>query len=133
MVPPIKFMGVVLDCKQPSKLAEFYADLLGGKATDEMEYFSTVAIPGQSCTISCQLDEDYTPPVWPGSQGEQLQMAHLDFAVEDLEASVSYALSLGATKPSVQYWQPGWGPQWVTLLDPEGHPFCLCDTAAGEG
>jgi uncharacterized glyoxalase superfamily protein PhnB len=127
MIPSIKFMSVVLDCKDPSKLAEFYANLLGGKANDVMEHFSIVTIPDGKYYLSCQLNEDYAPPVWPGSPEEQSQMEHLDFSVEDMEASVQYALSLGATKPSVQYWQPGWGPRWVTLLDPAGHPFCLCD------
>lgn len=127
MNPSIKFMSVVLDCAEPSKLANFYANLLGGEANDVMEHFSIVTIPGEKHYLSCQLDEDYTPPVWPGSREEQAQMEHLDFAVEDMEASVEYALSLGATKASVQYWQPGWGPRWVTLLDPAGHPFCLCD------
>ncbi len=128
MAPSIKFQSVVLDCKEPSKLAQFYADLLGGKATHETDYFfSIVSLPDETTAISCQLDEEYTPPVWPGSREEQAQMAHLDFLVEDMEASVEYALSLGATKASVQYWQPGLGPRWVTMLDPEGHPFCLCD------
>jgi hypothetical protein len=45
--------------------------------------------------IMSQLDEDYTPPVWPGSREEQTKMAHLDFSVEDMEASVQFALSLG--------------------------------------
>lgn len=127
MNPSIKFQSVVLDCTAPSKLAEFYASLLGGKVTNIVEYFSIVSIPGESAYLSFQLDEEYVPPVWPNSKKEQAQMAHLDFSVEDMESSVQYALSLGATKPSVQYWQPGWGPQWVTLLDPAGHPFCLCD------
>jgi len=132
MAPKIKLQGIVLDSKEPLKLAKFYADLLGGKETHEMEYFSTVSIPGENITISCQLDKDYTPPAWPGSREEQTQMEHLDFIVDDMEASVQYVLSLGATKPSVQYWQPEWGPQWVTLLDPEGHPFCLGNKEVGE-
>ncbi len=127
MNPSIKFMSVVLDCKSPPILAKFYANLLGGEANDVMEHFSIVTIPGEKCYLSCQLNEDYIPPVWPDAPGEQAQMEHLDFSVEDMEASVQYALSLGATKPSVQYWQPGWGPEWVTLIDPAGHPFCLCD------
>ena len=127
MVPSIKFMSVVLDCTDPSKLATFYANLLGGKVTEIVDTFSIVSIQNESFYLSCQFDEDYIPPTWPCSRQEQAQMTHLDFSVEDMEASVQYALSLGATKPSVQYWQPGWGPRWVTLLDPSGHPFCLCD------
>ncbi|MDP4090117.1 MAG: VOC family protein [Bacillota bacterium] len=126
MAPTIKLQSVVLDCQQPAKLAKFYCGLLGGKIVYEIEYFVAVSIPGETITISCSLDEDYTPPAWPGSREEQLQMEHLDFSVEDVEAAVQYALSLGATKPPVQYWQPEFGPQWVTLLDPEGHTFCLC-------
>lgn len=126
MAPKIKFQSVVLDCEQPAKLAKFYSDLLGGKIVYEIEYFVAVAIPGETVSISCQLEEDYVPPVWPDSREEQRKMEHLDFSVEDVEASVQFALSLGATKPLAQFWQPGWGPQWVTLLDPAGHPFCLC-------
>jgi catechol 2,3-dioxygenase-like lactoylglutathione lyase family enzyme len=136
MNPSIKLQGVVLDCPEPAKLAKFYMDLLGGKITcyshEETDYFVLVAIPGENITISCQLNEDYVPPVWPGSRQEHQPMEHLDFIVEDMAASVQYALSLGATKPSAQYWQPGWGPQWVTLLDPAGHPFCLCAKEDGK-
>ncbi len=126
MVPKIKLQSIVLDCKKPAELAKFYCDLLGGEIAYEIEYFVSVSVPGGSVSIACQFDEDYIPPAWPGSRDEQMKMEHLDFSVEDIEASVRYAVSLGATKPPVQYWQPEWGPQWVTLLDPAGHPFCLC-------
>ncbi len=126
MRPKIKLQSVVLDCRQPAELAKFYCDLLGGEIVYQIEYFVAVSIPGETIGISCQLDEEYTPPAWPGSLGEQTKMEHLDFLVEDIEASVEFALSLGATKPLAQYWQPEWGPQWVTLIDPAGHPFCFC-------
>ncbi len=126
MVPKIKLQSVVLDCRQPAELAKFYCDLLGGKIAYEIDCFVAVSIPGETVSISCQLDEGYTPPAWPGSWDEQAKMEHLDFSVEDIEASVEFALLLGATKPLAQYWQPELGPQWVTLIDPAGHPFCLC-------
>lgn len=131
MIPKIKLQSVVLDCGQPAQLAKFYSDLLGGKIVFEIEYFVSISIPGENITISCQFDEDYIPPAWPGSREEQMKMEHLDFSVEDMEASVQYAISLGAAKAPVQYWQPEYGAQWVTLLDPAGHPFCLC--AHGDG
>ena len=127
MKPVIKMQSVVLDCKQPKELAKFYMELLGGEVVYEIEgYFTGIAVPGETAGISFQMNEDYVPPVWPDSPGEQMKMEHLDFKVNDMEEAVQYALSLGAIKPSVQYWQPGYGPQWVTLLDPAGHPFCLC-------
>jgi hypothetical protein len=100
--------------------------LLGGEIVYDIGFFVSVSVPGESISISCQLEENYTPPVWPDTKEEQMKMAHLDFAVLGIDAAVQYALSLGATKPFTQYWQSDFGPQWVTLLDPEGHPFCLC-------
>lgn len=126
MKPFIKLQSVVLDCKQPAELAKFYKSLTGGEIVYEIEYFVSISIPGEAVSISCQFDEDYNPPAWPGSRKEQMKMAHLDFTVQDMDAAVQFALSLGATKPATQYWQSDWGPQWITLLDPAGHPFCLC-------
>ncbi|MCL2322807.1 MAG: VOC family protein [Oscillospiraceae bacterium] len=126
MRPLIKMQSVVLDCKEPKELAKFYVDLLGGEIAFEIEGFVIVSIPGGAISISCQFDEKYIPPIWPSSSNEQMIMEHLDFTVQDIETAVQYALSLGATKSLVQYWQPGFGPEWVTLFDPAGHPFCLC-------
>ncbi len=126
MKPFIKLQSIVLDCDKPDLLAKFYVNLLGGTITYEIDNFVCLSIPGESVGISCQFEEDYMPPVWPGFGKDQMKMEHLDFAVTDIEGAVRFALSLGATKPSIQYWQPELGPQWVTLLDPAGHPFCLC-------
>ena len=126
MKPAIKLQSVVLDCIEPAKLAKFYAELFGGKLMYESESFVSVSIPGETMSISCQYEEDYTPPVWPGSKGDHLKMEHLDLSVEDIESATQFAISLGAAKPAIQYWQPEYGPQWVTLCDPEGHPFCFC-------
>ncbi len=126
MKPFIKLQSVVLDCRQPAELAKFYMALLDGEIVYEIENFVSISIPGVAISISCQFDEDYIPPVWPDSRKEQMKMVHLDFTVKDMDSAVQFALSLGAKKPLIQYWQPDWGPQWVTLLDPAGHPFCLC-------
>ena len=48
-------------------------------------------------------------------------MMHFDFQVGDLESAVADALVLGATPA------PGQPNENVrVLLDPAGHPFCLC-------
>ena len=54
--------------------------------------------------------------------GQQRTMMHLDFqALRGLEAAVDEAVALGATSAAFQ-------PQANVrvLLDPVGHPFCLC-------
>jgi hypothetical protein len=46
---------------------------------------------------------------------------HFDFMVDDLAVAVENAMRLGAAKAAAQYS----GDNVLTLLDPEGHPFCL--------
>jgi predicted enzyme related to lactoylglutathione lyase len=67
-------------------------------------------------------DFDYIPPVWPEEPGRQQKQMHFNFQVDDLQSTVEEAVRLGATKPAQQFG----GEKWVTLLDPQGHPFCLC-------
>jgi glyoxalase superfamily protein len=68
-----------------------------------------------------QQADDYRRPVWPPEDGQQRPMMHLDFQVADLDAAVTEVLALGATLV-------GYQPQANVrvLLDPVGHPFCLC-------
>lgn len=47
---------------------------------------------------------------------------HFNLQVDDLEAAVDEAVRLGAAKAAQQYG----GDRFVTLIDPEGHLFCLC-------
>ena len=47
-------------------------------------------------------------------------MVHLDFATDDVDAAVAWAIEAGA---SVAEFQPQ--PHVKVMLDPAGHPFCL--------
>ena len=42
--------------------------------------------------------------------------------IDNLQSAVEVAIRLGAAKTTEQYG----GGLFITLLDPEGHPFCLC-------
>ncbi len=68
-----------------------------------------------------QQADDYRAPVWPPVEGEQRPMMHLDIQVGDLDSAVDEAVALGA---SVATHQPQENVR--VLLDPSGHPFCLC-------
>ena len=52
---------------------------------------------------------------------QQKQM-HFNFQVDDLQLAVDEAIRIGAVKTAQQYG----GGHFVTMLDTEGHPFCLC-------
>jgi len=116
----ISLTHIFIDCKNPSGLQEFYHKLTG------LEKRSMYNSPGLMINkdlmlMFCACDFEYIPPVWPEEDGMQQKQIHLDFRVDDLDESVSYAVELGAVKASQQYG----GKHWVTLFDPEGHPFCL--------
>lgn len=117
----IKFDKVVLDCKDPAALSEFYAKLLGWKKGYIADDFVIIASEKFDVNIGFQRNETYVPPVWPEETGKQQQMLHLDFAMEKakLKEWIEYALSLGAKKADEQY------GDWAVMLDPEGHPFCF--------
>lgn len=121
----IKIYSFTLDCKDPHALAEFYAALLKWKVVFHDENWACVAAPetkqGAYPCILFQRNPEYKPPVWPEEPEAQQQMAHIDFAVNDLEKAVQYAIQCGATVAETQFTD-----QWRVMFDPAGHPFCLC-------
>ena len=113
--------GTAIEAPDPSALARFYAELLGWPVGHEEPGTTVLAAPGGSSFLVFQQAVDYQAPVWPPVDGQQRTMMHLDFQVGDLEAAVDEAVALGATLAAFQ-------PQAHVrvLLDPAGHPFCLC-------
>ncbi len=111
--------SINIDCEKMEILHEFYAKLTGW---DQNFHWTALVADNGLVVHFMESDFDYIPPVWPEEPGKQQKQMHFDFQVNDLQSAVEEAISLGATKPARQYG----GKQWVTLLDLEGHPFCLC-------
>lgn len=121
----IKIYAFTLDCKEPHELAKFYAALVNWEMLVIDEDWACVYVPGSSQgaypSILFQKNLNYMPPVWPEKPEAQQQMAHIDFAVNDLEKAVSHAIKCGATVADDQF-----SEHWRVMFDPAGHPFCLC-------
>lgn len=121
----IKMYSFTIDCKDPGELAKFYAALVKWNIVFTAEEYACIAPPeteqGAYPCILFQKNSDYVPPVWPEEPKAQQQMAHLDFAVNDLEKAVEYAISCGARISEKQF-----SDDWRVMFDPAGHPFCLC-------
>jgi predicted enzyme related to lactoylglutathione lyase len=121
----IKMNSFTLDCKDPHELAKFYATLLQWEIPFHDEEYVIVGAPGTNQGaypgITFQRNPEYKPPVWPEEPEAQQQMAHIDFAVNDLEKAVEYAIHCGATVADEQF-----SDDWRVMFDPAGHPFCLC-------
>lgn len=116
------FIGdISIDCKNPEKLSDFYANLTGWEK--KVMYGCPAIIADNGLVILFMgCDFEYIAPVWPEEIGKQQKQMHFNFQAYDLITSVEKAIQLGATKPAQQYG----GNHFVTLLDLEGHPFCLC-------
>ncbi|MEU8227327.1 VOC family protein [Kribbella sp. NPDC048915] len=114
-----KYPSFVLDCPDPARLAEFYAELLGWKVDARRDNWVDIRPADGSNCISFQQVQDFKPPTWPTQ--EVPQQLHLDVIVEDLDAAEPEVLAIGATKPDHQP-----GTDFRVFLDPAGHPFCLC-------
>jgi predicted enzyme related to lactoylglutathione lyase len=113
--PVMGLFGVAIDAPDAAALARFYAALLGG----EVGYQGPegALITADSDSLMFQQVSDYNPPRWPDPAYPQ--QAHLDIAVEDLDAAEAKALELGATRLT------GGGQTFRVFSDPAGHPFCL--------
>jgi predicted enzyme related to lactoylglutathione lyase len=107
---------VIVDCANPTSLAEFYRQLTGWKTTYEDDDFVYLG-DGGPVQLGFQRIADYEAPGWPDAR----KHFHLDFVVDDVETATKELLALGATMPD---FQPGEGA-YVVIADPEGRPFCL--------
>ena len=121
----IKMYAFTLDCTDPHGLAKFYTALLGWEIVFFDKEYAIVGPPGTGqgaypC-ITFQRNPEYQPPVWPDAPDAPGQMAHLDFAVNHVEKAVGHAIHCGATIAGEQF-----NDHWRVMLDPAGHPFCLC-------
>jgi catechol 2,3-dioxygenase-like lactoylglutathione lyase family enzyme len=105
---------VILDCRDPARLAAFYAALLGLPITYESADFVVVAADARTSGFGFQRAPDHQPPRWPDP--EHPQQVHLDVMVEDPAAAGPRVVALGA--------RPLPGGEDV-YADPAGHPFCL--------
>ena len=113
--------SINVDCMDTAALRGFYAQLTPW----DQNFHWTALIPENGMVVhfmGCAGDFEYIPPVWPEEPGKQQKQMHFNFQVDDLPSSVAEAVRLGATRTAKQYG----GEHFITMLDPEGHPFCLC-------
>lgn len=115
-----ELIAFCIDTSDAARLAQFYADLTGGEVTGVYPEYGYAAASVLGATLNFQTVADYARPQWPGQ--EHPQQFHVDFRVTDLAEATDHAIALGAT---VAGEQPG-GGGWQVMIDPDGHPFCLC-------
>jgi catechol 2,3-dioxygenase-like lactoylglutathione lyase family enzyme len=107
---------VAFDTVDVRMLADFYVQLTGWEVVRTVPDWITVQSPdGQQ--VAFQQVATHVPPRWPGQ--ELPQQFHLDLLIDGHEAAAERAVALGATRLAD-------GASWITLADPAGHPFDIC-------
>ncbi len=121
MIKGIEIGDITIDCNDTAMLQNFYANILGWEKKTMYDCPAVVSKNGL-VFLFMKCDIEYVPPVWPEEAEKQQKQMHFNFQVDDLPSAVEEAAKLGAAKAANQYG----GEYFVTMLDPEGHPFCLC-------
>ena len=122
MIKNLTIGDLTIDCANAERARDFYADVKGWEKTTAYGALAVKTNNGMTI-LFWEPDIPYEPPVWPEEPEKQQKQMHLDFTVDDIASAVEKAIRLGAAKAATQY------GDWVTMLDPDGHPFCLCEKA----
>lgn len=109
---------VTIDCVDPSSLANWYVDALGGEVVHDMEgMFAMADVAGT------RLGFQKVDAVTPGKNS-----VHLDFHTDDDLSETVDALVAKGAKRKGDFEMPGL--QWVTLEDPQGNVFDMGYTSS---
>ena len=110
-------IGLVLDCADPERLAEFWSAALG---------YTTLGGAGSYVLL---VDDSGAQPKLllqrvPEPKTTKNRM-HLDIECPDVAGESARLEGLGASR--VQGPASEHGSTWVVMHDPEGNEFCVCD------
>ena len=109
----VRFYQVVVDAHDPSRLAHWWADVLGYEVLYE---------------TADEVIIDVAPDLYPGicfvpvgDAKTTKNRLHIDLDPDDHEVEVARVIGLGASPVDV-----GQGDAaWTVLADPEGNEFCI--------
>jgi predicted enzyme related to lactoylglutathione lyase len=117
-------LGLVLDCADPGKLAEFWAPALG---------YTNVGAAGNYVLLM------------PADQGRPKLLlqavheakstknrVHFDIETADIEEEASRLEGLGAQRLEMKAREEH-GTRWFVMADPEGNEFCVCNAGSSAG
>jgi predicted enzyme related to lactoylglutathione lyase len=107
---------LVLDCKEPQRLASFWREALDYR-DHYMEANLAVLVPREGIASPLLLQGVPEPKAGKNRM-------HLDIVVDDVEAEVHRLLALGAHRLDDDVQSFG-GTRWVRMMDPEQNEFCV--------
>jgi predicted enzyme related to lactoylglutathione lyase len=115
-------IGLVLDCTDPTRLAEFWAGALDYVSLGEAGAY-VVLLPDGRPGPKLLLQKV------PEAKVVKNRM-HLDIDAIDIEAEAARLEALGASRVQAEAIHEH-STNWILMADPEGNEFCVCDGGAG--
>jgi predicted enzyme related to lactoylglutathione lyase len=112
-------IGLVLDCADPARLAEFWAPALDYVSLGSVGSYA-VLVPNGRPGPKLLLQQV------PEAKAVKNRM-HLDIETRDIEDEATRLEGLGATRVQDDQVHEH-GTNWVLMADPEGNEFCVCDS-----
>ncbi|MFI0821749.1 VOC family protein [Streptomyces sp. NPDC021098] len=109
-----------VDCPDPTALARFYQQVLGGEIKNEGKTWVDLFLPDGD-RLAFQEAPGFVPPSWPSAK--ESQQLHFDLRVTDMAEAQEKVLALGAKALDLD--DDGGKRDFRVFADPAGHPFCL--------
>jgi predicted enzyme related to lactoylglutathione lyase len=122
-MPEQATIGIVLDCADPDKLANFWAAALGYTHLGTFENYAMLA-PESKPGPKLLLQQVPEPKAGKNRMHFDIETPAIDETAHRLEA-------LGATRVESAA-RDELGQKWIVMADPEGNEFCVCDAGGGK-
>ncbi|MET4428754.1 VOC family protein [Mycolicibacterium sp. 624] len=100
-----RLRSMVVDCKNPEALAQFYASLVGGEL-DVSDANWTVLTTPHGTRLAFQLSPEHQPPRFPDPAGSQ--QFHLDIQVDDVDTAERDVLAVGGNSRTRRRQRGAW-------------------------
>ena len=113
---------ITVDCRDPRRVAGFWAEALGWHVTHADDRGAMVEAPER-----VHPGLEFIAVAEPKSVKNRV---HLGLTTTDLDDQIARLVSMGAEVAWEEELPPGWPFRNVVLRDPEGNEFCLGSAAA---
>jgi predicted enzyme related to lactoylglutathione lyase len=115
---PLARFGLVLDCVDPQRLAEFWSEAIG---------YANVGAAGAYVALYPRHGTGPKLLLQRVSEAKTTKnRMHLDIETPDIHHEAERLTGLGAQR-LLDDTRSEHGSTWILMADPEGNEFCICD------
>ncbi len=120
----ISVVCITVDCREPKRVAEFWAKALDWRIAHVSDDGAVVEAPHRS--------QPYLEFIVVPEPKTSKNRVHLGLSTAELDQQIERLVSMGAEVAWEETFPPEWPYRNVILRDPEGNEFCLGSEAPSE-